>query len=257
MTILRSIALAFAMFSRLPTPKVAWNAQNMRYMMAGFPLVGAVIGLMLFGWDAFCRWLDLGSALAACGVTLIPVAVTGGIHLDGFCDTVDALSSHAEPERKREILKDPHMGAFAAIGLGTYLLLYFSLGLTLALSPRVLLLLLCTHVLSRVFSAFSVISLPCENGAGTLHSFSDAADKRAIFWALVVLLAVCVAAMLVVSPISGALLLAAAAGCFWRLARVAKKEFGGMRGDLAGWFLQLCELLCLIMLVISQKGGWL
>lgn len=257
MTILRSVALAFAMFSRLPVPRVDWDARNMRYMMAGFPLVGAVIGLLLFGWAAVCRWLDLGAVLTACGLTLLPVGVTGGIHLDGFCDTVDALSSHADPKRKCGILKDPHMGAFAAIGLTCYLLLYFSLCHALVLSRRALLLLLCVPILSRVLSAFSVISLPCGGGAGTLHSFADAADKRAVFGVLCFLLAVCAAVMLAVSPAGGILILLAAAGCFWRLARVAQKEFGGMRGDLAGWFLQLCELLCLGMLVISQKGGWL
>lgn len=257
MTILRSIALAFAMFSRLPVPKVDWNERNMRYMMVGFPLVGAVIGLLVIGWANFCRWLNLGGVLTACGLTLLPIGVTGGIHLDGFCDTVDALSSHADPKRKCGILKDPHMGAFAAIGLASYLLLYFSLSYTLVLSRRALLLLLCVSVLSRVLSAFSVISLPCENGAGTLHSFSDAADKRVVFGVLFILLATCAATMLTVSPVVSALVLIIAAGCFWWLARVAKREFGGMRGDLAGWFLQLCELFCLGVLVISQKGGWL
>lgn len=257
MTVLRSVALAFAMFSRLPVPKADWNAQNMRYMMAGFPLVGAVVGLLLFGWAAVCRWLNLGAVLTACGLTLIPIAVTGGIHLDGFCDTVDALASHAEPVRKREILKDPHMGVFAAIGLMSYLLLYFSFCHALVLSRRTLVLLLCAQVLSRVLSAFSVISLPCEDGAGTLHSFADAADKRTVFAVLIVILAACAAAVLATSPAGGALMLLAAAGSFWRLMRVAAKEFGGMRGDLAGWFLQLCELFCLGALVISQKGGWL
>lgn len=52
-------------------------------------------------------------------------------------------------------------------------------------------------------------------------------------------------------------MLLAAMQCFWRLKRVAQREFGGMRGDLAGWFLQRCELFCLAALVISQKGGWL
>ncbi|WMJ84963.1 adenosylcobinamide-GDP ribazoletransferase [Oscillospiraceae bacterium LTW-04] len=257
MTILRSIALAFAMFSRLPVPKVSWNARNMRYMMVGFPLVGAVIGLLLFGWVVVCRWLDLGGVLTACGLTLLPIGVTGGIHLDGFCDTVDALSSHADPKRKCEILKDPHTGAFAVIGLMCYLLLYFSLCYTLVLSRPALLLLMCIPVLSRVLSAFAVISLPCEGGAGTLHSFADAANKRAVSGVLFILLAACLAVMLTVSLAGGSWILQTAMGCYWWLVHVAKKEFGGMRGDLAGWFLQLCELLCLGMLVISQKGGWL
>lgn len=257
MTILRSIAMAFAMFSRLPVPSVDWNQRNMRYMMAGFPLVGVVIGLLLFGWANVCRWLNLGGALTACGLTLLPIGVTGGIHLDGFCDTVDALSSHADAKRKCEILKDPHMGAFAAIGLASYLILYFSLCYTLVLSRRAMMLLFFIPVISRVLSAFSVIGLPCENGAGTLHSFADAADKRVVLGVLFILLATCAAVMMAVSPVVGALVLITSAGCFGWLARVAQKEFGGMRGDLAGWFLQLCELLCLGVLVISQKGGWL
>lgn len=55
-------------------------------------------------------------------MTLIPVLITGGIHLDGFADTVDAMSSYAERERRLEILKDPHTGAFAIIGLCCYFL---------------------------------------------------------------------------------------------------------------------------------------
>ncbi|MFV0497896.1 MAG: adenosylcobinamide-GDP ribazoletransferase [Candidatus Fimivivens sp.] len=257
MTILRSIALAFAMFSRLPVPRVQWSAQNMRYMMAAFPLVGVVIGSLIWGWAVFCQWLDLGKVLTACGLMLLPIAVTGGIHLDGFCDTADALSSHAEPKRKCEILKDPHLGAFAAIWLACYLLLYFSLCHALQLSHRALALLLCIPVLSRVLSAFSVIVLPCEGEAGTLHSFADAADRQVVLGVLWILLTACAAVMLIVSPVAGALILLIGVGRFWWLARVAKKEFGGMRGDLAGWFLQLCELFSLGVVVLSQKGGWL
>lgn len=257
MKIFSSIALVFSMFSRLPTPKVEWKPENMRYMMAGFPLIGVVIGLLLFAWGAVCRFFGFGTALTACGLTLLPIAVTGGIHLDGFCDTVDALSSHADPKRKCEILKDPHSGAFAIIGLGAYLLLYFSLCCELLLSNKVLALLLCAHFLSRVISAFSVVCLPCENGSGTLHSFADAAHKKVVCIVLLLMLLGCSAAMLTLSPIGGALMLDSAAICFLWLAHIAKKEFGGMRGDLAGYFLQLCELISLVMIVMSRKGGWL
>ena len=36
---------------------------------------------------------------------------------------------------------------------------------------------------------------------------------------------------------------------------VSRREFGGITGDLAGWFLQLCELLGLLAVVILQKGA--
>ena len=117
MKIMRNITVAFSMFSQIPMPRVAWNDENMRYMLCAFPLIGVVIGLCLWAWTGVCILLGINTILFAAGMTLIPVAVTGGIHLDGFSDTVDALSSHAAPEKKREILKDPHAGAFAVIGV--------------------------------------------------------------------------------------------------------------------------------------------
>jgi adenosylcobinamide-GDP ribazoletransferase len=54
MTFLRSIVVAFSMFSRIPMPKVDWKPENMRYALAAFPLVGCVIGLALWGWAWLC-----------------------------------------------------------------------------------------------------------------------------------------------------------------------------------------------------------
>ena len=110
---LQTIAVAFAMFSALPVPQFAWNQKNMRYAMCAFPLIGAVIG----GLWCLCGALPLPMPAKAAGFCLIPVWVTGGIHLDGYADTCDALSSYGDREKKLEILKDPHCGAFAVIRL--------------------------------------------------------------------------------------------------------------------------------------------
>ena len=54
---------------------------------------------------------------------------------------------------------------------------------------------------------------------------------------------------------------AAAAGgvsavLFWRYYRIAVKEFGGMTGDLAGWFLQCTELaLMAVIAILSRTAG--
>ena len=52
-----------------------------------------------------------------------PLLVTGGFHVDGFLDTCDALHSYQSMEKKQEILKDPHIGAFAVLSLLTAVLL--------------------------------------------------------------------------------------------------------------------------------------
>lgn len=106
-TVFETIAAAFSMFSALPVPCVEWTGKNTRWLLAAFPLVGTVIGGLCWGWVVLCGWLSLPDIMRGAGLTLIPVLVTGGIHLDGYADIWDALSSHAPPEKKQEILQDP------------------------------------------------------------------------------------------------------------------------------------------------------
>ena len=106
MIVLQTIAVAFAMFSAIPVPQFAWNEKNMRYAMCAFPLIGVVIGA---AW-CVCGALPLPGLAKAAGFALVPVWITGGIHLDGYADTCDALSSYGDREKKLEILKDPRCG---------------------------------------------------------------------------------------------------------------------------------------------------
>ena len=46
MTVLQTIAVAFAMFSAVPVPQFDWNEKNMRYSLCAFPLVGALCGAL-------------------------------------------------------------------------------------------------------------------------------------------------------------------------------------------------------------------
>ena len=126
MNIVRSIIMSFSMFSCIITPRVEWKKENMGTALAFLPLIGCVIGLVMWGFALLCKALTLNNFVFAAVMTLIPVIISGGIHIDGFCDTVDALASHAEVERKHEILKDSHIGTFAVLWLIAYFLLAFS-----------------------------------------------------------------------------------------------------------------------------------
>ena len=63
MNALRSIVMAFAMFSRIPMPRVEWKKENMRYMMCFFPLIGIVIGALAVGWAWLSERLQAGEIL--------------------------------------------------------------------------------------------------------------------------------------------------------------------------------------------------
>ena len=248
MIVLQTMAVAFAMFSALPVPQFTWNSKNMRYALCAFPLIGGVIGAL---WS-LCGALPLPDMIRAGGFCLIPVLVTGGIHLDGYADTSDALSSYGDREKKLEILKDPHCGAFAVIRLCTYFLAYFCVAFCIRFSPRVGLCWTLALVLERALSGFAVAAFPLAKDTGLAHTFATAADKQTVRRFLCGLSALLILAL---TALGGGGLAAAALLALWRYYFVAKKQFGGITGDLAGWFLQRAELWMLAALAVSQWGG--
>ena len=180
MSLLRSFCIAFGMYSKIPMPKFEWNPKDMRYTMCFFPLISIPIALLVLLWFYLCQWLHIHSFLFACVIAAIPVLVTGGIHLDGYCDTVDALSSRQPREKKLEILKDPHIGAFAVLFCCLYFLLYAGFATELAGNLHSVLLLMCSFLLSRCISGFAVVTFRSAKSSGLLHTFTDAAQKRTV-----------------------------------------------------------------------------
>lgn len=117
--------VAFAMFSKIPMPRADWTKENMKYMFCFFPFIGTVIGglTMLVAYLGLRFGYQPGFVTAV--LVLVPVFVTGGIHVDGLLDTSDALSSWQERSRRLEILKDSHAGAFAVITAAVYFIAWY------------------------------------------------------------------------------------------------------------------------------------
>ena len=244
---LETVAVAFSMFSAIPMPQFEWNERNMRYALCAFPLVGAVIALGMWGWGRLCLLLSLPELLRGAGLCLMPVLITGGIHLDGYCDTCDALAAHSDAEKRQEILKDPHLGAFAAIWLCVYFIA--DLALWTALPDISLPILLGIFCLSRTLSGLALTLFPLRAGSGLARSFSEAADRRRV---RTVLLFFAAALSLVLLLLHAVEIVLAAALVFWHYRRMCVRDFGGLSGDLAGWFLQTAELWMLAAAVLRH-----
>lgn len=116
--------IAFSMYSKIPMPQFAWKDEEMKYMLCFFPWVGAVIGGCVYLWQIVCEKFAVGMVCYTLIGMAIPLMITGGFHVDGFMDTMDAFHSYQEKEQKLNILKDSHIGAFAVITLGIYGLVY-------------------------------------------------------------------------------------------------------------------------------------
>ena len=271
-----SFLLAFSLFSRIPVPRAEWKAENMRYMLCFFPFVGAVISCAVAVLFYLSLILFLTPSVPALLLVLIPFFISGGIHLDGFCDTCDALASRAEKERKLEILKDSRCGAGAVISCAAYFTAYFALAFEFSaacvedlraievesltgvsaiwrfaaessLAPFA-----SAFVLSRTLSALAAAIFPCAKTSGMLRAFSDnSARLFSAIWCVSLFAAVCAFDIRFFK----------AAGCFVAGASLlvfafyfvsARRNFGGITGDTAGWFVQLCELVSLLSIVIFR-----
>ena len=117
--------MAWGFFCWIPCPYKKWNEDDRPAMLAMLPLVGTFIGVITgFVWWAMML-LDSGQFLTGAVVAAVYFLLTGFIHLDGYMDCCDAvLPRHPDMERRQEILKDSHTGAFGAIGLAVMLMLF-------------------------------------------------------------------------------------------------------------------------------------
>ena len=250
--IIKSLISAFSMYSRIPMPRVEWKEENRRYALCFFPFIGAVIGGMLLLWRFIADWLGVGDILFGAVCTVIPIGVTGGIHLDGFCDVCDAKASYSPKDKALEIMSDSHIGAFAAISLGVYLLLeaaFFAEVRDFKNMPVIA----CVFVMSRALSGLAAVTFKCAKKEGALQSFARPAHKNVTVAVLIIILILCFGAMIFISPVTGAGGILGGLGALAYYRSFSYKRFGGITGDMAGDFLQICELASLICIVISGK----
>lgn len=254
--------IAFSMYSKVPMPKSDWTNENMSYCFCFFPLVGAVIGALTYFWRYLAEYLGLkGSPFSVIALMLIPLVITGGIHLDGLLDTKDALSSYKGQKERLEILKDSRAGAFAVIQAVVYFFLYYGIYSYLDACQgkkgedawKVIAL---SFLLSRTLSGYGVVAFPKAKDTGLAALFSQKAESRRV---KIVLACYGVMVFMVMAKINFLFALAvyfAAFFVFFYYYFMAMKKFGGITGDLAGWFLQNCELsMALGVMIVYVAGG--
>ncbi len=205
-----------------------------------FPFVGLFLGAVQWGWLWICNKLGIGSVAKAAAVIVLNILITGGIHIDGYMDTMDALHSYQPRDKKLQILKDAHIGAFAVIMFSVYILVYAGAltEINYIISP----LFACTFVFSRILSGFSVVMFKGAKKEGMLYTFSKSANRNIVCTALVMEFLLMAAVMFYFYGIKAVVLVCSLLVVFLYYRYKSYKEFGGITGDLAGWFLCLCEM---------------
>ncbi len=251
MRLICGLLMAFAVYSRIPVPRVEWSEENRGCALYFLPLVGAVVGGAVALWLLLCGKMGFSPVLQGSVAAALPVLITGGIHMDGFLDTSDALASWQPPERRLEILKDSHVGAGAVTACAVYLLL--SAGVLSEASAREALPLALCFAASRAAGAWTSVVMRGARPGGMLDGFTGAARKRTVGAVCFLVLAACAVLWVFLLKWKGALPLLVLGVCVLLYRRMAYRSFGGVTGDLAGWMIEISELCMMAAVVMGGK----
>ena len=231
---LQAWAMCRSMFCFIPSPWRVWNEAARPLMLAFLPVLGLELGAIWWGLAWLLRYFSVPVSVAALLLCAYPYVVTGAIHLDGFMDVVDAVRSCAAPEKRREILKDPHVGSFAVVGCVLALLAGFSV---FSVGRGDIHLLLLIPVVSRCGSALAVTLLRPMSTS----QYAKQTIQKSQAVALFVMLAAALAAGFLLCGLCGLTLVIEAAVYALALLR-GYRALGGMNGDVAGYALTIAEI---------------
>ena len=242
--------IAFSIYSKIPVPQFEWKEEDMEYMMCFFPWIGGVIGLAFFGWAVLCEKFAVGTLCYALIAAAIPLIISGGFHVDGYMDTMDALHSYQSREKKLEILKDSHIGAFAAIMLVLYYLIDIA-AISEIHTRKAVFAVAAVFFLARCLSGIAVVTLQPAKKEGLLYTFASGAQKEKVKRGLYLQLVLCMALMIIISKEYGVAAIIASLLSFLYFKKKSYKEFGGITGDTAGFFVTVCEAAAAVAVAIA------
>lgn len=249
---LRSLIICFATFSKIPMPYIDWEKKDMRYIFCFLPLVGVVMGaiFILFSYMFFHLHIpDLAFGIFSLGFILI--IINGGIHMDGFMDTIDALSSRKSKDDKLRILDDPHTGAFAIIYAIFYILMVACiLGTVDNFKEAVFM--AVTFVFSRALVGIVAISENLSKQSGMLYAFVSATNKMVTSIICIVWIIACITVIEIIAPVRSLITLGAVFVFVLFFQNMNRKNFGGISGDLMGFFICVVEFICFLIMGIGE-----
>lgn len=251
MRLFKSLIIAFSMYSVIPMPSIEWDEDSMKYVFCCIPLVGAVCGALMYLWYRVSGVLQVNSVIYGAVSAAIPVFITGGIHLDGFCDTNDALASNQSSEKKLEIMKDSNSGAFAIIRAGIYFILYAAvftqLGNKAAAAVSVV------YVLSRAAACLMIATTKSVRKNGLVDMFKEKSQKRAVIIASVVYMAAAAAVFIWIDVIYAGVVAAVLIITYVRFRSMIQRNFGGITGDVAGYIICMWEMLLIYGVYFAER----
>lgn len=241
---IKQFLILIQFMTRIPVfVNVEYDEEKLGKSIKYFPLVGAVIGIFLFGINFLAGKVTENRQIIAVIIVIAEIFITGILHIDGLEDTFDGLFSYAKKERMLEIMKDSRIGTNGAV----VLILYFITKIILLseVKPEYILL---YPIISRLSTSMNAGLGEYARKDGMSNSIIEKnGPKEAV-------ISVVITAVLsfLILKIKGLGVLAAAIVFILIFMRNVKKKIGGITGDTMGASLELTSILILLTGVILK-----
>ena len=230
------VALSFLTF--FPVRSAEYRDGDLGRSAFCFPLVGALLGGMVWACYTVFAYLFPGTLLPPFAAVAVWVVFTGGLHLDGWADVCDALFSSSDPKVRQRALKDSRIGVFGAAGV------FFLLGIKVAAiyGADISSLFILSAVVGRV-SAIELGSLFSPRMGGLGEGFVGKVSKATFFcWILACGVFACW-----LGGAAGALKIASTFIIIYLFGFILQRSLGGIGGDGVGASIEFSELAVLIL----------
>ena len=238
--------------------QTVWTEENFGKSVKFFPLIGAVIGIISAASIGFFYFLTEGKLpiFTAAISFALPIIITGGIHCDGFIDSIDGLFSGREREKILEIMKDSRVGAFGAVSLVLLAALEISalielLKLSIAWSLAAI---FSAPIISRLMMVITIGKFPYARREGMGKAFAKFTTRRTIIFAAASTIFILSPIIFVDTKIFLATILALIISLSFTFyfGNFATKKIGGVTGDIYGAVSTLVELIVPIIFLLCK-----
>ena len=217
-----------------------------------------VIGAVEYGWLKLTYYLNISYIVFTLIALVIPIIVTGGFHVDGYMDCCDAIFSRRDLAERQRILKDSAVGAFAAIGLAVLLLIQAAAMYEITVRPEFFPALALAPMLSRMMSAEAVWNNRPLATSQYNRQAENPKSRKPLEVAMVLLAVAVIVAFYFFFDIDGFFtvlsdfdtILAVALVVHFIACYGARKNLGGMSGDISGFAITLSEAAAIITAAI-------
>lgn len=244
------LILALSMYTIIPMPQTKWNEKNFPFILVNLPLVGFLIGILWYMLSLMLVNSSIHNEMITFIIMIFPLIITGFIHIDGYMDTCDAIFSRASLEKKREILKDSRVGAFAVIFVVALTFFYFSSVVEIIRKDEIYLkALIFTPLISRCIAVLFAIKTKLISKNGFIATFRKDMNDFHFYIVLIILfsgifLSFCVGGffLFIVSIFNVLIGIVTSVYC--------TRQMDGISGDLCGFIIIVSSSLTLGFLSI-------